>query len=395
MAAAEPEIARSSGLLRPFMPELDTLRGMAVLGVLFLHGFYWQYARLSFGKAARTFLNLTQPGWIGVHLFFVLSGFLITGILLDSKPRPDFYRRFYTRRALRILPPYYLLLLLLLVLRASSAAFVGLSFVYLSNMTEFFGVACDYGPLWSLAVEEHFYIAWPAVVRKLSSRHLAWFSAAIVVGIPVARAYSFAKGWTAGLDWYTWFVADGLATGALLAIVLRSAITRRQARTACGWLLGGCLVAALAGAPFGILTRNRILGASLQLSIIHLFFAGVLLIFLLVGSSSAKRFVDLGVLRFLGYISYGLYLDHMLAFRMYDRFCRHYAPGWIPSNGHFGLVVWRFVLAGGAAITAAYLSRRFYEEQFLRLKDSLVPRPAAEVRERVIDAGPAIDSRIA
>src|SRR5581483_3669395 len=139
----------------------------------------------------------------------------------------------------------------------------------------------------------------------------------------------------------------------------------------------------------------RILGASLQLSIIHLFFAGVLLIFLLVGSSSAKRFVDLGVLRFLGYISYGLYLDHMLAFRMYDRFCRHYAPGWIPSNGHFGLVVWRFVLAGGAAITAAYLSRRFYEEKFLRLKDSLVPRPAAEVRERVIDAGPAIDSRIA
>ena len=89
------------------MPELDTLRGVAVLGVLLLlllHAFYWRYAGLSFGPWARRFLAATQPGSTGVNLFFVFSGFLIMGILLDSKDKPHFYRRFYTRRALRILP---------------------------------------------------------------------------------------------------------------------------------------------------------------------------------------------------------------------------------------------------------------------------------------------------
>lgn len=77
-------------LIRPFMPELDMLRGLAVLGVVLLHAFYWQYAGLSVGPWARRFVSATQPGWMGVNLFFVLSGFLITGILLDSRNQPHF-----------------------------------------------------------------------------------------------------------------------------------------------------------------------------------------------------------------------------------------------------------------------------------------------------------------
>src|SRR6202030_2087786 len=119
-------------------------------------------------------------------------------------------------------------LILLLILRSSSPAFVGLSFVYLANMTNFFGVACDYGPLWSLAVEEHFYIVWPTVVRKVTMQHLAVVSALIVVIVPCLRALSFALGHKANLDWYTWFVADGLAAGALVALLLRTAIARKQ-----------------------------------------------------------------------------------------------------------------------------------------------------------------------
>jgi len=316
----------------------------------------------------------TQPGWLGVNLFFVLSGFLITGILLDSKNKPHFYRRFYTRRALRILPAYYLLLILLLLLRTASAAFVGLSFVYLANMTVFFGVACDYGPLWSLAVEEHFYILWPTVVRNLTVRRLTLISASIVVLIPVLRAMSFALGHRAGLDWYTWFVADGLAAGSLLAIVLRTSVARAQVKTLCGSLLFASILLGLAGQPFGILTRNRLLGAALQFTTINGFFGGILLFFLLIGTSNAKRYVSFSPLRFLGYLSYGLYLNHLLAFRIYDRICRHYLPQFRPSSGHFALVVLRFALAGGGAIGAAYLSRRFFEERFLRLKDSLVPK---------------------
>jgi peptidoglycan/LPS O-acetylase OafA/YrhL len=359
------------------MPELDTLRGIAVLGVLFLHAFYWPYGGFWFGRWARAFLALTRPGWVGVNLFFVLSGLLITGILLDSKNRPYFYRRFYTRRALRILPPYYGLLILLLVLRASSPAFVGLSFVYLANMTGFFGVASDYGPLWSLAVEEHFYILWPTVVRRLTMQRLAWISAAIVVLVPILRAISFSLGWRGGLNWYTWFVADGLAAGGLLAIVLRNQVSRAQVKRLCWLLLASSVLLGAAGQPFGIGTRNRLLGASLQLTTLNIFFAGVLLLFLLAGSGSARRYVNNPMLRFLGYISYGLYLDHLLAFRMYDRICRHYLPQLIPSSGHFELVLLRFVVAGGAAIGAAFLSRRFFEERFLRLKDSLVPSSSA------------------
>jgi peptidoglycan/LPS O-acetylase OafA/YrhL len=235
-------------LIRPFMPELDTLRGIAVLGVVLLHGFYSAYSGMPWGLSARRFIGLTRPGWVGVNLFFVLSGFLITGILLDSRRRPYFYRRFYTRRALRILPAYYALLILLLLLRTSSPAFVGLSFIYLANVTGIFGVACDYGPLWSLAVEEHFYILWPMLVHKTTLRRLTFVSMTIVVLVPIFRVVGLELYHVA--DWYTWFVVDGLATGSLLAIYLRSGATRKQVRRLCWTLLSFAVLAGIVGSPF-------------------------------------------------------------------------------------------------------------------------------------------------
>ena len=213
---------------------------------------------------------------------------------------------------------------------------------------------------------------WPTVVRKVTMQRLAWVSASIVVLVPVLRAVAFSVGW-GGLDWYTWFVADGLAAGSLLAILLRTNVSRKQMKQMCWLLLASSVLLAGAGQPFGMLTRNRLLGASLQWTTINVFFSGVLLLFLVAGSGAAKRFLDIPALRFLGYISYGLYLDHLLAFRLYDRIFRHYGPGLMPSNGHFELALLRFAVGGGAAIGVAYLSRRFYEERFLRLKDSLVP----------------------
>jgi len=367
-------------LIRPVMPELDTIRGIAVLGVFLLHGFSWQYGGLRFGTLARIFLTATQPGWIGVNLFFVLSGFLITGILLDSKGRPHFYRRFYTRRALRILPAYYSLLILLLLLRLSSFGFVGLSFVYLANVTNLFGVACGYGPLWSLAVEEHFYIFWPAVVRNLTSARLAAVSIAIVMFVPVLRAVCFYLGLGKdGLAWYTWFVADGLAAGSLLAIVLRTSITREQVTQLCGGLLASGILLGVLGWPLGIATRERLPGAALQHTTINIFFTGVLLLFLLAGSGSRRHYVNNPMLRFFGYISYGLYLDHLLAFRMYDRVCARYWPGLVPSDERFELVLLKFALAGGVAVGVAYLSRKYFEERFLRLKDRLTAHSDPEL----------------
>ena len=186
------EAPTTQPLLRRFIPELDVLRGIAILGVLFFHGFRADYGELRFTGVRRLLIFATQPGSLGVNLFFVLSGFLITGILLESRSRPDYYRRFYTRRALRILPAYYSLLILLGLLHQASAGFLGLSFIYLSNMTNFFAVSMDYHPLWSLAVEEHYYIIWPSVVKNLKPRLLAQFSLAIClflddVGEPIER----------------------------------------------------------------------------------------------------------------------------------------------------------------------------------------------------------------
>jgi peptidoglycan/LPS O-acetylase OafA/YrhL len=365
---------RRDPLIRPLMPELDTLRGIAILGVLALHGFYSGHSGLrGFSRPVQVFLNLTQWGWLGVNLFFVLSGFLITGILIDSRNRPHYYRRFYARRALRILPAYYGLLILLAVLRQATAAYLGLSFVYLANVTNLFGVAEDYGPLWSLAVEEHYYLVWPMVARWLNPRNLALFAVGICVAEPVLRAAAFQHGYTVGLASYTWFVADGLASGSLLAILLRTSVPRRHIATVCLALFALGAAATAGGAPFGILTRNRLLGAALQHTVIDLLFSGALLLFLLAGTAPWGKLVNNAALRFVGRISYGLYLVHLLVFRLYDKLCRRLLPSLIPMDSHFSSLVLRFAVAGGGAIVIAYLSRRFFEERFLRLKDRWSP----------------------
>jgi len=380
------EVPAPEPLVRRFMPELDLLRGIAVLGVLFFHGFRAGYGKFPFTGARRILVLATQPGALGVNLFFVLSGFLITGILLDSLTRPDYYRRFYTRRALRILPAYYLLLILLGVLHQASAAFLGLSFVYLSNVTKLFGVSMGYHPLWSLAVEEHYYIVWPSVVRKLSARSLALFSLAVCILIPVARAVAFHYGHLVGREWYTWFAADGLAEGSLLAIVLRSSISRNQAAVGAAFLLTMAPILLIAGAPFGMLSRQTMLGASLQLTLVNTFFAGLLLLFLVLGTSSRKWVVNSTILAFFGYISYGLYLIHPLIFRIYDKVTARFWPWLHPSVGHFGLIVLRFAVVSATAIGLAYFSRKYYEEWFLRRKEPIAPQPAERAVKVVVTA---------
>jgi peptidoglycan/LPS O-acetylase OafA/YrhL len=371
-------------LLRRFMPELDLLRGIAVLGVLFFHGFRAEYGELHFTGARRMFVLATEPGALGVNLFFVLWGFLITGILFDSRDRPDYYRRFYTRRALRILPAYYSLLILLGILHQASAAFLGLSFVYLSNVTTLFGVTMDYHPLWSLAVEEHYYIVWPSVVRRLQARTLAIFSLSICILIPVARAVSFHYGYMLGSEWYTWFAADGLAAGSVLAIVLRRSLSRKQGALGAALLLTISSLLLMAGAPFGMLSRQTVLGASLQLTLVNTFFAGLLLFFLVLGSGHRKWLVHSASLEFFGYISYGLYLIHPMLFRIYDRLTRIFWPGLQPSLGHFSLIVLRFAVVSVVAIGLSYLSRKYYEEWFLQLKDRVAPQPAEAVVNVVV-----------
>lgn len=385
---AEP-MNRYEPILRKTMPELDSIRGLAILGVLFTHGFYYSSSAALYKSVfAKLAISATMPGRMGVNLFFVLSGFLITGLLIDSRNNPNYFGRFYLRRALRILPVYYLILAILFFSNFSNWSFVALSVLYLSNLTPLWGVPIAYQVLWSLAVEEHFYLFWPAFTKKLNLFALASCSVAIIVLSPLVRLASFYLSNHNGIqhydfDLYTWNAADGLACGALVSILLRvTSIERRRVWK--GTLVSFALAAVIfaIGIPLGVLTRERPVGAALQPTPWNFAFVGLLLTFLLAGTSGWKWLVNRPTLKFFGYISYGLYLWHMLVFNAYDVATNKYFPplaqllredrlSRISVHPSFFLLCLRFLIAGGFSVAIAYASRRWLEEPFLRMKDRL------------------------
>lgn len=367
-------------LLRPHMPELDSIRGLAILGVVFYHGLYWAKDMRLYSAWQRLFLSLMSSGQFGVNLFFILSGFLITGILLDSRSRHDFYKRFYFRRALRILPAYYATLLILVLFGLMSRGFLYMSLLYSSNLSLLFGIAMSYPVLWSLAVEEHFYFLWPAAVRNLSPRSLTWVAGFILVLSPICRlschlhaeAVHFVD---TGCGFYTWNMADGLALGALIAMNMRKpGFKRRHMWAVTIFLFALGLLVSFAGLPFGITTRMSAVGEAFQYVPMNLWFGATLCLFLLIGSGPRKSWVTPRILTFFGEISYGLYLYHMLFFAGYQ---------WLARRTNFesslGLNPWdrtwtTLLVAGATSIIVAYLSRRYFEGPFLQLKDWLPER---------------------
>ena len=174
------------------VPGLDGLRGVAILMVVVLHFTFLltrDYRRFAPLYAARL-------GFIGVDLFFVLSGFLITGILLDSKDSPRYFRNFYARRFLRIFPPWYLFLVFVFFVAPRIALGVAGGSIarwwYFSYLTNFalvrYGEGNAFADIgWSLAIEEQFYLVWPAVVLLLSGRRLRRLCVTIVVAAIALR----------------------------------------------------------------------------------------------------------------------------------------------------------------------------------------------------------------
>lgn len=356
-------------IIRKTMPELDTLRGIAILAVVFYHGLFWSSNLVGLSGVSRVGVNATRFGWLGVNLFFVLSGFLITGILEDSKNSPHFFRRFYIRRALRILPAYYGLLLILAFVPSQNGSYLFLGFFYLSNLAPLLHIPNTYPMLWSLAAEEHFYLLWPLLVWFLARRSLMWVAFGLFVGTAALRGVWFHDPLPQGFHGFTWLVADGFSAGAILALVVRDPwCTRKRFAWAAG-LCGAIAVIALAAAsPFGILTRFRFLGAVFMLSIANLLFAGAMGLALLVATGRWKTALNVPILAFFGDISYGLYLIHWLIFIAYDAIiARYFGPAY-SFVANFKLLAIRFCVVFAAATFLAWLSRRHYEERFLRLK---------------------------
>jgi peptidoglycan/LPS O-acetylase OafA/YrhL len=350
-------------VLRKYMPELDVLRGVAVLSVFLYHGIYFSGSSVSTQGLARAFGQLTMFGWLGVNLFFVLSGFLITRILVDTKGKPDYFRKFYLRRALRILPIYLVVLVVLLLLRLVLWRYVVISLLFLSNYSGAMGLV-GYGPLWSLSVEEQFYLLWPALVGAVSRRTLTIIGVSFVLIDPLLRWLSFTGRLPLGdVHSSTLLVLDNLALGALAAMFARSRFgSRRNAIQVAGALVFAGLLVLAAGLHYGILHRDNPVGATMQTVPANLLFTGVLLWMLGRRPAWVVRWPG-APLRFFGYISYGLYLTNFLVTTMYIRTVLHYNPA-----SRLVHVYPKMVLAGSLSVLVAWLSRRYFEEYFLRVR---------------------------
>ena len=374
---------------RLFYPALDGLRGFALLLVFCQH-----YLELPWG-------------WTGVDLFFVLSGFLITGILYDSRDRAGRVRTFYVRRTLRIFPLYYGVLLLLLastpLLHWQWSAFWWAWPAYLGNYLRFlqFGHATTalsqamfgnltqrggsqgvvhVGHFWSLCVEEQFYLIWPWVVFAVRDRRrLMLCCVAAVVMAPVARVVAAAIAPPSFMEPLVGTVvltplrADALLLGGLLALLLRGAYaqwTMRAARWG-GWaalpLLALLLVKTihrhqLYAYPAGTLTWG--------ITLVDLLAAVLVLLSLQPGSMVYRAFT-LRPLRWMGRISYGAYIFHDLPHEAYVRAATWIGPSVPFVGGHVRTEA--AVIALPCTLVVAALSYRYFETPFLRWKERLAP----------------------
>lgn len=257
--------------------------------------------------------------------------------------------------------------------------FIWLSFFYLANFAPLFGIPAQYAALWSLAVEEHFYLIWPTVVRSVSRRAAARCAAGVFIICPIFPAIAYQLGYNYG--GYTWLVADALGIGALLGILIRGRLSKRSPMRQFSL---ACIFAAIAllgfGTPLGVWRGTTLFGAAFRYTAVNLFYVGFLGLALLLGTSRFQWIVRRPALQWFGEISYGLYLIHMLAFDFIDHWIVRYSPRlYSQISSHFWLIVLRFMLSMAVAVVAAFLSRKYFEEAFLKLKDRLTT-PAAAMR---------------
>ena len=354
---------------------LDGVRGLAILMVMFSHCFELNFNR---GSAAILMVgHVVLAGRYGVDLFFVLSGFLITGILIDTRDDPQYFRRFFGRRSLRIFPLYYGTLLFLLVFSLPFHwTWNGMAWpmlTYTQNWWPYklntFGV----GPLglyhfWSLAIEEQFYLLWPLVVFALrrNANALRWTAIAGVCAIPVLRATLIFHGVRELYIHENLFTrADSLLIGGLLAMAYRNQkawdAVLKFAPAVCS--VGFSLIALHVVLP-KFPTNSMYLDVNLMYTLLGVTMAA-LLAWSLKPRSLTRKLFELPALRTLGKYSYGLYVLHVFILGENLRLRL-----WLGSLTHN--IVFSGIAAGllcvALAMVAAWLSYHLYEKQFLRLK---------------------------
>jgi peptidoglycan/LPS O-acetylase OafA/YrhL len=366
---------------------LDGLRGLAILGVLLFHIDYF-LGGVPQGLLPRVFHHVATFGWAGVDLFFVLSGFLITGILLDTARSPTFFRTFYIRRALRILPLYYGFLICfyglgpLLLMATHRGRIVehlqparqGFAWLYLVN---WFGGARHFNAFpqfiqhfWSLSVEEQFYIVWPFVVYSLKRSWLTWICGALMVVSVGSRLVLLAGGLDAAASTWTICRLDGLAVGALLAIWARDVLDRQWMTR---WAPGLAVAMAVLFAVAAVASLSAPLaGWSIDAfgsTVLALLFGACLVLALSRPRTMLGSVVSHPVLCSAGRYSYGAYVWHQpIIILLRKGGFRSDAVMGALHNASLSLVVIN-LLPIALTAAAAFASWHLLEKHFLRLRE--------------------------
>lgn len=362
---------------RERLPALDGLRGVAILAVFFYHYAGGLAAKASSGPIHALGMVFAF-GWSGVDLFFVLSGFLITGILYDTQKDPRYYRNFYSRRALRIFPPFYLLALVFILLTPVLGIhwkFAHLAFLFYLGfpLALIWPSVMHISPLvitnhlWSLCAEEQFYAIWPAMVTRLRSRSaILWACAAVAVLALSFRIAVCVSGWL-DIGWTHDFLLsrmDTLALGAAIAILVRGPQPEKLLRWAAPVFFVGCAGTIALCAIRHSASHLDPLIATVGFSLIALMYGGLLLLALRPGAWVA-RILSLKGLRICGRYSYGMYLyDLPLTLLLSPR--RDLLISWLHSYALGSAVFLGLCLLLNLLLAAA--SFHFIEAPIMRLK---------------------------
>ncbi len=363
--------------------ELDGVRGVAIVAVMCAH-FIGMMIDPPANLVERAALKVVGYGMWGVDLFFVLSGFLITGILWDTKQSQSYFKAFYMRRTLRIFPLYYGVLFVLLVLipRGFLAAYApegleirsvqGWLWSYLTNVYCAIkgSFAIPYvSHFWTLSIEEHFYLFWPFVIR-VASRERAMTTAVVLSALALGLRLTLGQ-LTDNEMWAHVFTPcrlDSLCIGAWFALAIRgpAGMDAIGARFKTLALAVPALMLALIALPTRVLPHN----ISLPLKQTCLALLCATMIFGAAwagGPPLLKRFLRNGLLRVFGKYSYGLYVFHtMIAYG----FWRHDTLAIVQRHvgSHTVAVLIQATAGAAVAFLIAFASYNLYEVKFLKLK---------------------------
>jgi len=362
------------------IPELDGLRAIAIVMVMAIHLTNTiSPVPEAAGSLPPAVSFVISHGWVGVDLFFVLSGFLITRILISERESTQgfgrYLTRFYTKRAFRILPLYAVVLAGCAFVVPGAASYWRLSAAFLSNYANSLGIETPHfaSVFWSLCIEEHYYLLFPLMVWILPARVLGGLLFAVLAVEPLLRYRAFNVGLSVFDVIYlqTQFRLDGLAVGGIIALASRPEARRAQGLGIAALLVVVGAAIQVLSVPYGSMrsTSESPVACAVRFSSIALVFGAVVLACILTTGSPWTSFLRSGFLRWIAKLSYCLYLVHVAVFQLADTALSPIRDSLVSALGGPGFVLARALLLSMAAAGVAQCSWMFLERPMLKIKD--------------------------